>query len=352
MTPAQIIQDYMLGVAVGDSIALPYEGLGPKRVAALLGQKNLRHRLIFGRGMVSDDTEHMMMALRAYRASQGDADIFARRLAWELRLWTVMFPAGIGRATLKACGKLWRGVPPHKSGVPSAGNGPIMRSGILGLLCESEEQLARYVDIPTRITHTDPRACDGALAIALAARVAAQYKDQDLLEPYQDALERLLPDEGMRQVLERTIICAQDEMEIEEFVGTLQCRRGVSGFIAHTVPAVVHLWLTSHPRNFSRAIEVGVRLGGDTDSVCAALGGLMAIGAGKENIPEKWIKRLVDFPLSVKFIKDSAQSRGAGAANGPTPRILAQLPRNAVFFGAVLAHIGRRALPPYAARQR
>lgn len=46
----------LLGTAVGDAIGLPYEGLSRRRALKLLG-KPTKHRLFFGKGMVSDDTE-------------------------------------------------------------------------------------------------------------------------------------------------------------------------------------------------------------------------------------------------------------------------------------------------------
>jgi hypothetical protein len=49
----------LLGTAVGDAIGLPFEGLSRRRVQRLL-REPLGHQLFFGRGMVSDDTEHYL----------------------------------------------------------------------------------------------------------------------------------------------------------------------------------------------------------------------------------------------------------------------------------------------------
>ena len=56
MTPSPIVGS-ILGTAVGDAIGLPYEGMSKRRGVRLLGEPT-RHRFFFGRGMVSDDTEH------------------------------------------------------------------------------------------------------------------------------------------------------------------------------------------------------------------------------------------------------------------------------------------------------
>jgi ADP-ribosylglycohydrolase len=47
----------MLGTAVGDAIGLPSERLSPRRQRRMFSHID-SHRLFFGRGMTSDDTEH------------------------------------------------------------------------------------------------------------------------------------------------------------------------------------------------------------------------------------------------------------------------------------------------------
>jgi ADP-ribosylglycohydrolase len=69
----------ILGTAVGDALGLPYEGLPRHRAAKLFGPPD-RHRLFFGRGMVSDDTEHTCMVAQALIASGGDIGLFRRSL--------------------------------------------------------------------------------------------------------------------------------------------------------------------------------------------------------------------------------------------------------------------------------
>ena len=125
----------LLGTAVGDALGLPGEGIGRRRLGRMFPGRP-RHRFVFGRGMISDDTEHALFTAQCLLAHPNSVDRFVRRLAWCLRGWLVSVPAGIGLATLRSILKLWAGVPPSRSGVFSAGNGPAMRSAILGaILC-------------------------------------------------------------------------------------------------------------------------------------------------------------------------------------------------------------------------
>src|SRR5205814_2160234 len=86
----------VLGTAVGDAIGLPREGLSRRRALRLFGDSPLRHRLVFGRGLISDDTEHACMTAQALLASQGEPKRFARSLAWRLRGWFLTLPGGVG----------------------------------------------------------------------------------------------------------------------------------------------------------------------------------------------------------------------------------------------------------------
>ena len=65
------ITGLLLGTAVGDSLGLPREGLSGRR-AARLYDGPLRQRLVLGRGMLSDDTEHACMTAQALLTAGDD----------------------------------------------------------------------------------------------------------------------------------------------------------------------------------------------------------------------------------------------------------------------------------------
>jgi len=89
-------------------------------------------RLAFGRGIVSDDTEHAFLVGQSLLVASGDVAAFRRALAGRLRWWFLGLPAGVGLATARACVKLCLGISPERSGVYSAGNGPAIRSASIG----------------------------------------------------------------------------------------------------------------------------------------------------------------------------------------------------------------------------
>ncbi len=353
----------LLGMAVGDAIGLPFEGMHPRRIRKMLGQNPLEHRFIAGRGMCSDDTEHACMTALSLIQCDNDPEKFARLLAWRLKWWFARIPAGIGMATLRASVKLWLGSTPQNAGVRSAGNGPAMRAPIIGLYAlDNPELLKEFLIRSTMLTHNDTRALDGAYLVAIATRQACLHagsrvdpEDFLVLAPQHVSDEQLLKHVGL------AVSCARAKQGPEAFLDALKLDKGVTGYINHTVPAAIYCWFR-HPHDFRAAIETAVRLGGDTDTVAAVVGGIMGASLGPGAIPETWTRRLIDWPLTNDWITrlaDDLMSKQPGEPEKPPggqPKAQAkamelfwpaQMSRNFVFTGIVLSHAARRMLPPY-----
>ena len=115
MTSRSRIESCILGIAIGDALGLPYEGLSAERGRKLIGYPN-RFHLLWGRGMVSDDTEHACIVAQCLIASAGDDHVFDAELAKRLRRWFLAVPAGIGRATFLACTE--NGIPERPARAP------------------------------------------------------------------------------------------------------------------------------------------------------------------------------------------------------------------------------------------
>jgi ADP-ribosyl-[dinitrogen reductase] hydrolase len=143
----------LLGTAVGDALGLPAENLSPERIRKWWGG-DWRMRFLFGKGMVSDDTEHTLMVAQTLLSCSGDAAEFQRALAWKFRWWLAALPGGVGLATARACLKLWMGFPSRNAGVASGGSGPAMRSAIIGAyFADDSERRRAFVSASSCLTH-------------------------------------------------------------------------------------------------------------------------------------------------------------------------------------------------------
>ena len=344
----------LLGTAVGDALGLPAEGLSPRRRRRLMPGP-WRHRLLFGHGMVSDDTEHSLFVAQSLLRYPADTDAFQRRLAWHLRWWLAGLPAGIGMATARACVKLWLGFPPSRSGVFSAGNGPAMRSAIIGGYFHDKPELLRcFVLASTQLTHTDPKAAIGAEAVA---RVAAWAVEHDpALPPGAGAiaaqLAELAPHDSVWcRWIEQVGAAFAAEISVMDFACSLGLTKGVTGYIYHTVPIAVYAWLR-HYGDFRATVEAALDCGGDTDTVGAIAGALAGATLGAAKIPEPWLQGVIDWPRSMRLLRTVANRLGDQLRSGhPLGAVsypwLAVLPRNLLFLLVVLFHGFRRLAPPY-----
>ena len=326
----------LVGQAVGDMIGLPYENLSRRRVARLA--RFDRPRFFFGYGCGSDDTEHAGLTAEAVAHANGDVAAFRRRLASGLRRWLLAGPPGIGLATFKACAKLCLGVSPAHSGVHSAGNGPAMRAAVLGVAVPPGH-LAAFVEASTLLTHTDPRALAGAAVVAELAQVADRLAPADGPDWLRAAAAR---GRGELEPLTRHLLAAADALAagatVAEFAAAIGCERGVSGFVAHTVPVAAFAFFR-HADDYRAAVEGVVRCGGDTDTVAAVAGALVGGRVGVAGVPAAWRAAHRDWPWSLANLV--ARRRPPLLA---WPAVLA---RNLAFFAVVLGHVARRLLPPW-----
>lgn len=354
LTRPERVEGSLLGTALGDSIGLPYEGVSSRRAAKILGMPN-RHRFLFGRGMVSDDTEHSCMVAEAITKVGTDPVLFRSELARRFRWWLAAVPAGVGKATAMSIIKLWLGWSPGSCGVFSAGNGPAMRSPVLGALIDDCDKLRSLVRASTCLTHTDPKAEYGALVIAAMARLAARGQLTDSRQVREEVLPMLLSDDLAAQelhlLLEKAIDAADSGLTSIQFADSIGLERGVTGYTYHTVPVAVHASLR-YRNSFEDAIVQVVQCGGDTDTVAAIVGGILGAAVGPNGLPRHWVAGLCEWPRNQAYIKGLAETL-VRSLDSPeplphrSPVFFKLLTRNIFFLLIVLAHCFRRLLPPY-----
>ena len=332
----------LLGTAVGDSLGLPREGLGPRR-ASRVYRGPLRQRLLGRWGMLSDDTEHACMTAQALLAEREDPARFARVLGWKLRWWLLALPPAIGHGTLRALLRLWVGFSPARSGVHSAGNGAVMRAPVIGAWFDDADRIAPFVAASTAITHRDPRAYAGALAIAIAAHHAARDRDIQAGVVLAHVREHVT-DRELLAALDRVETALVRQLAPGELARELGLHRGVTGYVNHTVPVCLHAWLRS-PLDYQRSVEEVIALGGDSDTTGAIVGALAGASAGAAAIPAEWLA-IADFPRSIAWIRTLAQRLNDGTE--PLRLSWPMVPLRNALFAAVVFGIGlRRLFPPY-----
>ncbi len=291
--------------------------------------------------MVSDDTEHAVMTALSLASHEEDPAAFARTLGKRLRWWFAGVPAGIGLATARSIIKLWCGVSPLRSGVWSAGNGPLMRAPVIGVkFAKDRDKRLAFTDASTQITHSDPRAREAARMIAEASALAAENSQDEVeilrtLETFVESAEMKFRFAELREALQG----GETVMALADRIG--KCPGFVSGFAPDSATVALFAWLR-HRGDFRTTVETVVAAGGDTDTVAFVAGSLAGIDSGDEGMPEEWIAGLRDWPIHAGFLR-----KVANGANVRYPVWPISLVRNGFFLVVVLVHALRRLLPPY-----
>ncbi|MGC4121501.1 MAG: ADP-ribosylglycohydrolase family protein [Myxococcales bacterium] len=327
----------LLGTAVGDALGLPLENLTARRIERLFGRVT-RFRFLGRIGFVSDDTEQTAFVADSLLRAGDDPDLGARTFAWRLRGWVLRAPFGVGLATLRACAKLLLFVPPSRSGVRSAGNGAAMRAAVLGaFFADDPARRAAWSEALARVTHTDPRAVQGAGYVAsLAAQATRASSDRppDLLAAAQGVVE----DASLLKGLQAAQHFAEAGTATEEAATAL----GVTGFVLHTVPFAAFVY-ARWGADARKAIEEAVNAGGDTDTIGAIVGALVGARHGLSGLPRDLVENLEDGPLGRRHLLALSHALAAGTpARPPDFSALGLLARNLLLIPVILAHVGLR----------
>ena len=349
----------LLGTAVGDALGLPYKELSRDRIYKYY-TPIAKHNFILDKGMISQPTEHSCIVAQSLIASGGNTTKFSHYLAWRLRFWLIGFPAGISLTTFRSTLKLLFGSTLQTSGINSADNSSAIRSTIIGV-CYGDDpsKLLSLVKAATTITHNNPQAVLGAIAIAVAAYLASR---QSSVAPqdYHQTLQKFLihPNLGISNteavaflsLIEQACLSAERNEQGVIFARKLanDSSVSVSNSVYDTVLIVIQIWLRQD--SYSQSVKEIIYLGGDTNTTAAILGGVVGASVGITGIPKKWLDNIVDFPRSINWIA-SLGERLVKTQNKPwQPLPLAScwiLPRNIVFWIAILFHAFYRLLPPY-----
>lgn len=323
----------LLGTAVGDALGLVTEGLSAKTIARRFGRVD-RYHLLGRTGFVSDDTEQSALVAQSLARHPDDLDACVAAFRRSLLGWFLRLPWGLGMATLRACVRIALGL--SRTGVASAGNGAAMRAAVVGVALKDADARRAWSDALARVTHTDPRAVEGARYVAEVAARAAEGSCADACGAALAAVE----EPSLREAIGRGIALAASGADPRDAAGEL----GTSGFVVHTLGLATYAFARAGDEPL-RAVQEVIAAGGDTDSIAAIVGAWCGARHGPGWIPAGLLDALHDGPFGPTHLgalaDDLAARRGLTARYSP----LAALARNVALYPVVIAHGLRRLVP-------
>lgn len=274
----------LLGTAVGDCFGAPFEGapiVWPDELGPLEGRR--------GSLRWTDDT-HMTIVL-AEELVEFDGEVDPERLAH--------------RFASAYSGESWRGYGPGPprifralgegvrwdlaaqglhDGEGSLGNGAAMRVAPCAVAARGDvERAVALAEQQARPTHAHALGIDGARV--QAAAVAARFGGATVAE----AIEVAAGAARVGELRERVVEVAGLPPGIEAVQVVTVCGNGVTALEA--VPAALAC-AGAHPDDPLQAIRMAICLGGDTDTIAAMAGSVVAAGSGESSIPSGVLERI------------------------------------------------------------
>jgi ADP-ribosylglycohydrolase len=264
--------------------------------------------LVQGTWQFTDDT---MMALSIYetlrRCGVIDQDLLAQSFAAHYDRSRGYGPAMHRILRLIREGHSWSDTS-HQAfaGQGSFGNGSAMRVAPLGAyFADDMDALVENARRSAEVTHAHSEGIAGAIAVAAAAGVAAQCHGSDAPERYEfiDRIIAYIPADTEVFKQARRARDLAPYLPLATAVASLG--NGSKVTCQDTVPFV--LWCAGNALyDYEEVLWLTASAGGDRDTTCAMVGGIVACYTGIDGIPAEWRSRRE--PLPAWALGEQAQS--------------------------------------------
>ncbi|MBB2911028.1 ADP-ribosylglycohydrolase [Streptosporangium becharense] len=174
----------------------------------------------------------------------------------------------------------------------SWGNGAAMRVAPLGAwFADDLTEVVRQAVLSAEVTHAHPEGVAGAVAVAVAAATVATEPGLPA-EGFLDRIAEHVPPGMVRDgIAEARRLLAVDDPGLA--ARTLGNGSRISA--QDTVPFT--LWVTARERHdFEAAMWTTAAVGGDIDTTCAIVGGIIASSGHADRLPAEWRRRCEPLP--------------------------------------------------------
>ncbi len=263
-----------IGLAIGDAMGAPLEGLPPRSIAVTEMLGGGIHNTL--PGQYTDDTlQASALAGTLIQCRGFDPEDFAGRLVRVYRA----HPEFFGPTSRAVLDLIESGLGPeaaaarvHEARGGSRSNGSVMRGIPVGIFYPPEEVRAASF-AASRVTHFDPAAGEGSAFVN--RMVSGMCRGEEADAAFEEAL------------------AACRDAELKDLLGDYRAYPPEPSLDAVLCThCAVRVFLEAS--SFREAVIAAVNLGGDADTIGAITGGLAGARWGHEAIPESWLSALQD----------------------------------------------------------
>ena len=300
-----VVQDALIGFAVGDAYGVPYEFVSRSEImnyelGGMIGKDtgvpfDSRWGNIIPSGAWSDDTSMLIASMDSIVKNNGEIlydDIMQKFLNWwEKGEYTSLdTPFGLGSNVSASLDRYKKGTPALEAGgkmKSDNGNGALMRILPFSLYCISKnlnmDDTVDLINKASGLTHGHNISKMCCFMYTELLREAIRTKDVTRAFTAMTSL----PLEKYYSIYN---IESLGSLRTSRFYFTKESDINESGYVVDTLQAVMYSLLQSN--NYEDSIKTAVRLGYDTDTNAGLTGAVAGIIYGKESIPEEWLSKL------------------------------------------------------------
>jgi ADP-ribosylglycohydrolase len=280
------------GLSVADAFGEQLLHCGPYERADAVAERLTPKR---SRWMWTDDTAMAISIVEELAASGAiDCDALARRFA---RRYVADPARGYGRGAHEVLQQIAAGEPYEAAasalfrGEGSCGNGGGMRAAPIGAYFAGDlDATVEHARRSAAPTHAHPDGAAGAIAVAVAAAAAfgGELDPRALLEAVVARTPAGPTAEGLRRAIPM--------LRAEPITVAAELGNGSRVLSADTVPFAV--WCAAvHLADYAGGLWACASVGGDIDTTCAMVGGIVAGATGTAGIPAPWRDAREPLPL-------------------------------------------------------
>jgi poly(ADP-ribose) glycohydrolase ARH3 len=276
----------LLGLAVGDALGAPYEGLTHADIFFQFGSPDSLVKNPSGDTLFYTDDTEMMIGVAETLADCGriEDERLCRAFAENYHP-----ERGYGQGARRVIEAMRKGNDHRTLAATllpggSFGNGAAMRVAPVGLLfADAPEELWEQARLSALPTHTHPLGIEGAQLLALAVAWALKATVFDRKAFYRELLARATTEEFRWHI---------------EIAARLKPGDSLAGLgstlLAHRSVVTAMACFATAPGDFERVMSRAIGLGDDTDTVAAMAGALVGAFAGVNAIPPELFAKLED----------------------------------------------------------
>ena len=272
----------LLGLAVGDALGAPYEGLSADLIRDLGPAKRLATNPDNKKLFYTDDTEMMISVAETLVVHQRiDSEYLAARFAANFHPERGYGPGAHQQIIMLQDGHHYSVGLYHVFPNGSYGNGAAMRVAPVGLLfCHDIDRLLQESGLSASVTHVHELGIEGANLIALAIAVVLKMERFNRTKFFDLLLSHCRTEEFSWQI---QTLSELERDALVTFGNSLEAHRSVTTAIQVFV---------DNPNDYTAVMRSAIGMGNDVDTLCAMSGAISGAYLGVDAIPKELIERL------------------------------------------------------------